>query len=278
MSVYEKLEDKLSVRSSVEEEPRCRRPAWRLCSCLVGAGVVLVFCEIALAISEPDQSRAVNLATVRQGNAGLSFPFSSFQTRLQSLGFRSPFQRSDTRYVNQASKQPVGEAPEWKDSLRKIPFKLPDFMQPYVEDLFKDKEVGLKGDPLEACSPGGRDGFCRHNDEVQQVCVIVKEGGFSVGCIDAWEYASAVTRDPEKAEGFELMCGASNLKLRGTYLNEQALSGKAEAIAATKKVIEVCGPPPKEAVLVRDKKSGKFYKKGSKFPISNPFDDPFGYW
>lgn len=142
------------------------------------------------------------------------------------------------------------------------------------------EKQGLGGKPLQPCSTDGdkqktgtsRDGSCAWDPSdtaYHAVCVkmsdtflkqsaekdkndlssVVQNGGH--WCICAWAFASAVSRDPENLEGLELVCDATNGKLRHVYKTKEKLQGPGENSYLTqnalKKVDELCGSASTDA-------------------------------
>eukprot|EP00746_Dinoflagellata_sp_MGD_P012907 gnl/MRDRNA2_/MRDRNA2_127669_c0_seq1.p1 gnl/MRDRNA2_/MRDRNA2_127669_c0~~gnl/MRDRNA2_/MRDRNA2_127669_c0_seq1.p1 ORF type:complete len:390 (-),score=54.28 gnl/MRDRNA2_/MRDRNA2_127669_c0_seq1:118-1287(-) len=141
---------------------------------------------------------------------------------------------------------------------------------------FYENQTGLTGEKLKPCQPdygipkyintenGGvptdPGGWCFWSSSsykpgetmqllwptnIHQICV--ETADYGRGCIDVMDYAGAVLRDPDKAEGFKLVCDASDFYLRRLYAGfvQMGMRMKEKATlsnAAGKKVIELCGP------------------------------------
>lgn len=138
-------------------------------------------------------------------------------------------------------------------------------------------ETGLDGNTLKPCKSGShsqeltgvdRSGYCHWDADdggFHEVCVemtdkflvdsatvdkndlskVVQAG--DDWCICAWAFASAVSRDPEKAEGLKLKCSSTNSKLRNVYQSHAELEGPAgngyDSSAALKFINDRCGSP-----------------------------------
>lgn len=139
--------------------------------------------------------------------------------------------------------------------------------------LQKHEQFGLTGKPLQSCTassdqgPTGftRAGSCKFEPDdlgYHEVCVtmtheFLKESAKQDGndlssvvapgghwCICAWAWASAVTRDPNNAEGLKLDCTATNGHIRQVYQAAESLAGPTgtsyETKAALDKVNALC--------------------------------------
>jgi hypothetical protein len=202
--------------------------------------------------------------------------------KVQNPAFRPVFRQggqfgAERRFVPAATGQLVEQAREqdafgkqvavrpfdatWNDSRDSMQPSL--FLQPSLLD--NQVRAGLTGQRLQPCNGmhtynnGKEDAFCTWKDQLNgfhHVCVSFEtrsmlSGRQEVGCIDAWTWADAVTRDSLKTQGLMLLCDQTNAQLRDLFqqavpkwpFNHVPAFSKAQA--ALDKVDELCGPGSK---------------------------------
>lgn len=265
------LHEFVPLKGSSDESPHRQRRQLRLGFLLCGlfnAGVVVMLWEVRPGcLSRPSflyEAVTAQALVARKGVQQLGF-FTRFRTGSHhgQISGRNPIPRASWRprfEDHQPGMQPRGGLRAIAEKVasaeeEKLKHEDSTFLRTHLSAPPRHSNpLSLMGHPLDLCAPLVGQDFCSGDTEVcvGYLAAYRKNREFdrdAAGCVGAWDWANAVLRDPNTAEGQWLLCGSTTDKVRdffkaGSIQGHRGLNRMyfPQHFAALAKIDELCGP------------------------------------